>query len=699
MEFDMVKEPKAKSMQKTKLLWDDYMQYLIEAIDESKFMKRAEIKPMATPKHPLESHVTSRGTHVRNAANIIKRLAEALELNALYAYTGMLMHDSGHPFGAHEGEVIFTDIGKLYNIQYFHHNAKGVEVLMSEDICEKAISKIPNIELKPQLREQLRKEFYYFLDIVISHDGEASPSEMYREPDEYPDIETAVDSKLRLANSTNKYKFVAQTPEGRLAKYADVIAYLQTDMQDGFRIGVYKDFTEDYLELFGEMFSERFISTREEKIANARAIIEQIKEKRLRELFDDARLPGNQRAIKIANQITTELNARGIDFETNEAEASEVVQQYLDDFKSKYPRNSPDSEQYMYSEMEKIREFVGKKLKMRSGVIAEVTTKMQEFFINDILKASAGTGEIRFTPTGERLFFRAKGLNYETYTPFSKWKHQKEVIPEAAFKLIDICAKSLIDTGAIRNKFYDRSIRSLMHDKEMLKSMAIKLQEGETIEQKQEKYYATRREYNIRNFKTYNKRYTSSGKVTERQARHEMYANAYDHVQNQGESFARKFMLTFYAVESQIRDKVAKALDTTYPEETKEKSIYREHMEKDVLEVRKQIIDRFGDLVIPEALNDELEVFIQDLIEAERNKMEEKMAIQVSIDYLSGMSDNAFNELAIRTGCLDRRNIDETERVSKEDAENDEILANLAKNMREKSALNHTSPTGQGEER
>ena len=264
MEIDNIKETPTNNVQRTKLTWDPYMQYLIEAIDESNFMKRAETKPMATPKGSLESHVTSRATHVRNAANIIRRLAKGLGLNSKFAYAGMLMHDAGHPFSGHEGEVIFSDIGGLSNTQFFHHNAKGVEIILSEDICEKAISKIPNIELNPNLRDKLREEFYYFLDIVISHDGEASPAEMYREADEYPDIRTAVEQKLLSANATNKYKFVAQTPEGKLAKYADVIAYLATDIQDGFRLGIYKDFPDDYLEVFGEMFSTSFARTSEE---------------------------------------------------------------------------------------------------------------------------------------------------------------------------------------------------------------------------------------------------------------------------------------------------------------------------------------------------------------------------------------------------------------------------------------------------
>ena len=180
------------SMKKTALVWDNYINYLIEAIDESNFMKRAEIKPMATPKDDLESHLTSRSTHQRNAANIARRIARGLGLNEEYVYAGMLMHDAGHPFSAHEGEEMLTNIGELYNVQYFHHNAKGVEVIERENLCERAISKIPNIKDQPELRQVLRDEFPYFLDIVVSHDGEASAKDMQKKETQYPDIKTAV---------------------------------------------------------------------------------------------------------------------------------------------------------------------------------------------------------------------------------------------------------------------------------------------------------------------------------------------------------------------------------------------------------------------------------------------------------------------------------------------------------------------------
>lgn len=246
-------------LQKTMLAWDPYMRYLEEAINKSKFNKRAESKPMATPKGAGESHLTSRVNHQRLAANIMKYIAGELDLNYNYAYTAMLAHDAGHPFSAHEGEEVFSLIGRSMNCGFFHHNAKGVEVILSEDICGKAIDMIPGIEDDPELRKQLEEEFYYFLDIVISHDGEATKSDLRKEATAYPSIKEAVFSKLRMSNSTNSYKFIAQTEEGKLAKVADVLAYLPTDIQDGFRLGIINHFDDDYLELFGALFQKMIV--------------------------------------------------------------------------------------------------------------------------------------------------------------------------------------------------------------------------------------------------------------------------------------------------------------------------------------------------------------------------------------------------------------------------------------------------------
>ena len=256
-------------MKKTELAWDGYYNYLIEAMHESKFWKRAELKPMSTPKTNYEAHVSTRASHMQEAADIVKRLAEGLGLNGEFAYAGMLGHDAGHPFSAHEGEEIFTYLGELYNTQYFHHNAKGIEIILSEDICGNAISKIPNIEENPELRKKLEEDFYYILDMVISHDGEASAKDMAKKETQYDNIKEAVLDKMNKSNAQNDYKFVAQTSEGKLAKYADVIAYLASDMQDAFRLGIIEDFSDKYLELFGQMYSSKEIAEQKKELIEA----------------------------------------------------------------------------------------------------------------------------------------------------------------------------------------------------------------------------------------------------------------------------------------------------------------------------------------------------------------------------------------------------------------------------------------------
>lgn len=678
----MQTEQKTQSdkMKKTELIWDKYMEYLIEAINESNFMKRSETKPMATPKDDLETHLTSRATHARNAADIAKRIAKGLDLNYEYAYAGMLMHDAGHPFSAHEGEEMFTQIGKIYNTQYFHHNAKGVEVIESENICEKAIAKIPNIKNNPELRKQLIEEFPYFLDIVVSHDGEANAVDMQTRETEYPDIKTAVTDKVANATALNKYKCIAQTPEGKIAKYADVIAYLATDIRDGFRLGIYKDFPEEYLELFGEMFAEDYVSASEEKIQIARSVINKIKDGKLRELVQDAREEENKEIIDFANKITKEISEQNINFEIDGEKVLEIANKYINTYKEQkeYEKMTNKEKAFVNSETQRIIEFVGKKLRVRSSVVTEVTSMMQEYFINDLLKTSETLGKLQFSPVAQSLFFEAKKLDYETYVPATKWLYQKHAQPKAAYNLVKICSKNLIKSGVIANKFYDRSIRKYITDPEALECLETKYREPEEYEKYKQKQH-------IRDIKTSHKRYTSTTKVNKTSARAELSRNIYEYAQNEGKTFAEKYLNTFKAIETQITDKVEKATDsqhkitiTANPKNFNE--LYISEIDRDIDDIRKLLRKNYENIY--NISSEEKEKITANLVRAERKKMEEKMAIQISIDYLAGMTDRGFNELAIRTGCMNRKELIDKVRVDQETAlQNDEKIKQLSEAM------------------
>lgn len=659
--------------QKTKLVWDGYIDYLIEAIEESHFMKRAECKPMQTEKDDLEAHVSSRASHVRNAALIAKRIAKALGLNYKYIYAAMLMHDAGHPFSAHKGEEIFQGIGELYNTEYFHHNAKGVQVVISENICEKAISKIPNISMRPDLRKKLEEEFYYFLDVIVSHDGEAGAAELGDEPVEYPDIKTAVNTKVQLSNSTNNFKFIAQTVEGRIAKYADVIAYLTSDVQDRFRIGTQKNFDDDYLEFIGEILAKDFAKTREEKIEIADNIIDNIKETKLRELVQDAKELENLGMLEYANEIISVIQNKGIDYETETDKANEVLEEYVSMYREKHEHAnmSQADMKFLNSDLQKVREFVGKKLRIRTSVVEDITSRIQEALINDLLKESEAKGKLGFSDDFRDLFFRAKKLNYR-HVFETAWDYQREALPSATFKLVHMVALCLRKTGAIANKFYDRAVRKYIKDEEALKYLNTL---GYTDDREYQEY---KKKHNIRDIKSHNNKYTSQGGRTKGQARNELFESVYDYVQNSGQSFAMRYENTFKAVEHQIISKVKNALGRLPEAEVKKRKTYIDIFDNLIAKeeeiIRKQIIKKFSKprkkITIDEITDEQMMEFASELIERERSKMEGKMAVQYAIDFLSGMTDKAIQKTAVQIGVLDEEELSNSKRGVREDEKN-----------------------------
>ena len=756
-------------MKKTELTWDKYMDYLIETIDESKFMRRAETKPMSTPKAASESHVTSRATHSKIAANIAKRLADGLDLNGEYIYAGMLMHDAGHPFSAHEGEEIFNKFGKRKNCGFFHHNAKGVEVIRAEGIRDKAISKIPNINENPELREQLETEFDYFLDVIISHDGEATRGERNRKETQYPSMHDAVKDKLKRANSFNDYKFVAQTPEGKLAKMADVIAYLATDIQDGFRIGIIEDFDDNYLALLGEVLTTGY-STREGYITCAKNKIKEVKESKLRELKSEMKKPENEAILANANEIIKRAEQQGVNVTSMRDEELQkidaIMEQKIQEIKDKSEGMSEEEKQFMYADIEKLKEFVGKMLSVNSSVVQEITSRMQEYFINDIvtetrakteekektilelrekLALNPGDKELRkqledeekdtpvnpkFSYKAEKLFDNIKNLNYKKIVQYTKWDYQIEQQPEAAKELVTIAAKALKETGAIRNKFYDRAIRREV-ESEALQYMRVKTVDESQYEKNKEKYgiRAIKRAKTPEN----GEKYTAKGKQASENRKHQLCREVYNNVQKEGDNFAVKFNNVFAAIPKTVEMVVDEAISYDEPftrrvnatrniikaeydgkiekldDPDKQERLalllvgrgickpnqtadtikqamrsygYLERYEEE--ENRKnqsKLLEQYGTIEEVKKHRDEI---IQERIEQARNNMEEKMAYQLAIDYISGMTDRSFNDLAIRTGYMSYDDLDTKRGTTRSSSVVDLIAKNNKENGEER---------------
>jgi len=287
---------------------------------------------------------------------------------------------------------------------------------------------------------------------------------------------------------------------------------------------------------------------------------------------------------------------------------------------------------------------------MRTSVVEAVTSKIREKLINDFLKESKLQGDLTFSNGMKKLFFRAKELNYR-YVPETKWDYQRKDLPVAVNKLVRMIALDLRKSGAIQNKFYDKSMREHIKNPEAKKY----LKTLEFIED--EEYVKYRKKIGIRTVRhDTGKKFTSEGGRREKaKARGELANSAYHYVLDSGELFAQTFENTYLSVENQIISKIKNALGRLPEQESKKRKTHIEFFDGKVSrqekDLRKKIIAKYGN---PENITEEqILSFARPIVERERERMEGKMAIQMAINYISGMTDKALVTHAIEIGLID----------------------------------------------
>lgn len=791
---------------------DIYIDIIIEVIEaRNKYMKRAEFKPMATYRKDLDSHVTSRAQHMRQAAIIAKRIAHELGVNEAIAYIGMLLHDAGHAFFGHEGEHTMNEIGKLLNCGYFHHNAKGIDIIISERIIEKIIDAIPEAKSNPTLREQLKEDAYYFLDVVVGHDGESTlkdTKDAAKSKVKYASIKEAVFSKASKANRENIYKCQAETLETQISKPADVIAYLKTDMLDAFSQGIITKFSDDYLELIGNFLCETEEKTQEienarkdiedriketdEKISaqkeqsqelktlqtqkdyleqkliefnektrklrikNANQYIDTFKKKHLRETEEDI----HEATVQQVEELLSKAEERGANIyyictgEETEKEIREIKSKYkgvlpsearkeIKELKLKYEKEkqiTKESEDIINKELEiaiakhvqkrkiegandniiaaevnRIRDYTQKMTKSRKRVVEEIMNELQDALIIDYVKTtkkkweqieanSELSEEERYEQKkgamgfSERTSFLLlggkanqnsfKGLNYNEYVQYSKMEYQTKSVPKAVLKTVEECARALVETGIIRDKFYDETIRTKIKDEEVKKRMITPVR----TEQRYEDY---KRSIGISNKvklvrpkvlkeKTRFKNILRSKQVH----KNKLFKDLYSYTQRQGGRFATCCEDVYYAIEHIVKTKVENALNGQHklnmylPQEEKEelqkvvRDIYaRYHTKKD--------LNKFSEEDEKAMLEEAKQEYIEETIKKERANLELKVATQIAINYLAGNTDRGIKKLLIKTGNLSKLKLIMEDRQSKD---SNEIIKKLSTDLTKEHA-------------
>ncbi|MCF8074840.1 MAG: deoxyguanosinetriphosphate triphosphohydrolase [Desulfotignum sp.] len=139
---------------------------------------------------PLGDHYRTRLTHTLEVSEIARNIARAMRMNEDLAEAVALGHDLGHtPFG-HAGEIALTEV----HSPYFTHSNQSLRVV---DTLE---NKGRGLNLTREVRDGILKHSKGFGNIIPAVPGE-----------------TAV------------------TVEGRIVRIADIMAYLNHDLDDALR--------------------------------------------------------------------------------------------------------------------------------------------------------------------------------------------------------------------------------------------------------------------------------------------------------------------------------------------------------------------------------------------------------------------------------------------------------------------------------
>jgi len=163
---------------------------------------------------PLGDHYRTRLTHTLEVSEVARTIARALSLNEDLTEAIALGHDLGHtPFG-HGGETVLKEI---YS-KYFSHSAQSLRVVSKLERGGEGLN------LSYEVKDGILKHSKGFGDIIPRDPGEA-----------------------------------ARTVEGRLVRIADIIAYLNHDLDDSIRSGVITrgDVPKEFVRVLGKNHSER----------------------------------------------------------------------------------------------------------------------------------------------------------------------------------------------------------------------------------------------------------------------------------------------------------------------------------------------------------------------------------------------------------------------------------------------------------
>ncbi len=690
----------------------------------SKFLKRAELKPMAKIRGDEDSHDTSRALHMRQTAEIALQIARGLGLNEIIAYIGMLGHDAGHSFFGHEGEHTMSIIGKLYNVGYFHHNAKGIDVILSEDMIDKIIEAFPETKDDKMLANKMKEDIWYFLDVVISHDGEAATNKIVSDKEKYNTIKESVLARVTNANVKDEYRCNPGTLEAVISRPADVISYIKTDLMDAFSENIITKLDDEHFETIGAILCE---STEErnaneiaqdkekikkERIEKVKKLLFEYRKKHLREFEEDIDVEKmklaesiisrvEQEGINIYNVYTkddmkedikalkAELKERKTSFleytkivkkekekfvkkyeksEIAERRINQVLEEVITEHREKREKEGVDANT-IASEVNKIEEYAQKLTKERKRVVEDLMNDVQNVIINDFVENTKRNWEglEDYEEMKAKMGF-SKGME-ENLTKKLKTINYKKYVSftkkEYQEKSIPEATFKLVNQCAI-SLIKTGVIRNKFYDPMVLSK--IQNQEVKDCmkvpERDEEQYEEYKRSINIsKGIKLIRPKNNKHKKLTGKNKKRKMARNAlYKDIYSYTERQDTRFAMNCENVYYAIEHTIKKNVENAYNEEYEPEAYLKKEQDQELARIKAEI-----DIINETEQNLETakEKFIQQEMANAREKFEEKVAIEIAIRYIAGTTDKKIVKTLLKTGNLSRARYNKENKTNK----------------------------------
>lgn len=591
-------------------------------LSESKGTLSSAGKSMMSTIGDDDGNLTNRSTHMAQVAKIAKRIARKLGLNVELAEAIGMNHDIGHTFNGHTGERILNSIANFKDCGYITHNAMGVYLLERENIIENVWKRLDasddDIPLKE--KEEAAKFIRYMMDGILCHNGEGTEGRITYDPEKTLEQMEEETKKCFTIKGYDK-QIISASLEGSIIRYADIIAYLRTDILDGFRMKtkngekVFPKFNEQYYQIIGTALAKRYknfelLNVEDKIILKQYTLRQEISEleKKLEELNAPLKKADTLEEIELPWEEIAEKQ-KELEQKNEELKKLEEKNNKLEDIKHKM------AEAYISTiPQNKVKD--------------EVTKMIQDTFINDLIENSRDKKYITMSPLIRRAFFKLRDLNGTYIVPSTRRKFESEKLPNKIEALTEDLAEKLISTGLLRTRIFEK-------DKE------------DGREKTPEEIQAT-------------KEIESSNSVCGKKILH-YYDNLSDKM------LQNIFMQAMEAIENITKNEIELILNlekcnTAQEREKFIKEKYKGNIAWGVYETKKlDPIKREMKAMFPDGMKNQLDILklLEKVVETKKsNNIEKILASKMVLEYLGGTTDSIILSILIERGDLSPKEIE-----------------------------------------